>query len=115
MSSDCLFCRFISGELPVDKVAETDDVLAFNDINPQAPFHILLIPKEHIPTLLDMKNFSKPYMSLMADQASKIAHQLGFATSGYRLALNCLKDGGQEIYHVHMHLLAGRSLTWPPG
>ncbi len=115
MSEDCLFCKMIAGDIPIDRVAETEDVLAFRDINPQAPIHILLIPKEHVETVADTDRFDKPYMTLLTEQANQIAAQEGFAEEGYRLVINCRDHGGQEVYHVHMHLLAGRAMMWPPG
>lgn len=111
---DCLFCRIVNGELNTTILAENEHVLAFNDINPQAPTHILIIPKTHITTLNDAPD-DDPVLSAMITMAKTLAHSLGFAEAGYRLALNCLHDGGQEVPHIHLHLLAGRQMTWPPG
>ena len=105
----------IAGDIPIDKVAETDDILAFRDINPQAPTHILLIPKEHLPTVMDLDVADQPYMTLLTEQGNQIACQEGLAQNGYRLVVNCKVNGGQEVYHLHMHLLGGRQMTWPPG
>ena len=111
----CLFCKMIAGDIPIDKVAETDDILAFRDINPQAPTHILLIPKEHLPTVMDLDVADQPYMTLLTEQGNQIACQEGLAQNGYRFVVNCKVNGGQEVYHLHMHLLGGRQMTWPPG
>ncbi len=113
--NDCIFCKFASGEIPTDRVFESDTVFAFNDINPKAPHHILIIPKKHIATLNDI---NEKNISIIADiflAVKDIALQLDMADSGYRTVFNCNKDGGQEVYHLHLHLLGGRTMTWPPG
>ena len=111
-----IFSKIINKEIPADIVYESDNVLAFKDIKPQAPVHILIIPKIEIPRVTDIK--SKEHSDLlgeMFDAANKLAKDLGIAKNGFRLVLNCGNDGGQEVYHIHMHLLGGRHLHWPPG
>jgi histidine triad (HIT) family protein len=110
---DCLFCKIVAGEIPADKVYEDDFVLAFNDIDPQAPTHILIIPKIHISSTNDAKD--ENLMGKLIITAKNLARDLGFSENGYRLVINCGDDGGQAVGHIHLHLLAGRSLTWPPG
>lgn len=109
----CLFCRMVAGEIKPDVVFEDDTVLAFRDINPQAPVHILIIPKVHIATLNDLDD------ALLTGQlfqtAVMLAKQEGLSDDGYRTVFNCNKRGGQEVYHLHLHLLGGRQMTWPPG
>ncbi len=114
MSDSCLFCKIAAGEIPCNKIFENDLVLAFRDIAPQAPEHILIIPKVHIPTLNDALSHGD---SLAAIQlaAIQIAKDLGVSEQGYRTVFNCNRDGGQEVFHIHLHLLAGRKLSWPPG
>jgi histidine triad (HIT) family protein len=112
---NCLFCKIINKEIPADIVFENDEVLAFKDINPQAPTHILIIPKKHIATTNDIDNNDKNLMGELIITAKNIAKDMGFAENGYRLNINCGNDGGQEVGHIHLHLLAGRQMTWPPG
>ena len=111
--SECFFCKMATGEIKPDIVFEDDNVLAFNDINPQAPVHILIIPKKHIATLNDLDD------TVLAGQllqtAIKLAKQQGLAEEGYRTVFNCNEKGGQEVFHLHMHLLGGRQMNWPPG
>jgi histidine triad (HIT) family protein len=111
--NDCLFCKMVAGEIQADVVFEDDQVLAFRDINPQAPVHILLIPKTHIATLndLDKQNLAGQLLTT----AAKIAKQESLSEQGYRTVINCNDQGGQEVYHLHLHLLGGRQMTWPPG
>ncbi|MBL1259621.1 MAG: histidine triad nucleotide-binding protein [Thiotrichaceae bacterium] len=113
--SECLFCKMISGEIAPDKVYEDDDVLAFRDISPQAPHHVLVIPKEHISTLNDLDAWHAPLLGKMYLAVKEIAKQAGVAESGYRTVMNCNQDGGQTVYHIHLHMLAGRDMQWPPG
>ena len=113
--ADCLFCKIIDGEIPGDIVYENDSVLAFNDINPIAPVHILVIPKEHIATLNDLEEKHTQTMGKLFLAAKKIASEKGFSESGYRTVFNCNKDGQQTVFHTHLHLIAGRQMTWPPG
>lgn len=113
--SDCLFCRIVSGEIPSDIVYQDDVCLAFSDINPSAPVHILIIPKEHIATLNALTPEHESTMGHILLAAKKIAAQTGVDASGYRVVANCNSDGGQVVFHVHFHLLGGRELSWPPG
>ena len=112
---ECLFCSIIAGNIPADKIYEDDDVLAFNDIGAQAPHHFLVIPKKHISTLNDTNNSDAALLGKLSLTASKIAKQLGFAETGYRVVMNCNEQGGQSVYHIHLHCLGGRDLSWPPG
>ncbi len=105
-----VFSKIIAKEIPADIVYEDEDVLAFKDISPQAPTHILIIPKKEIPTVDDITEADAPILGKMMVAASKIAREQGIAQSGYRLIVNCRDDGGQEVYHLHMHLLGGRGL-----
>ncbi len=113
--SDCLFCRMVAGEIAPDVIYETETVLAFRDINPQAPTHVLVIPKKHIETLVDIVDEDTQLMGDIMQVATKVAEMEGLNESGYRTVFNCKQDGGQEVYHIHLHLLGGRSMTWPPG
>ena len=115
MSTDCLFCKIIAGEIPGNFVYEDDDLVAFADIDPQAPHHYLLVPRKHIATTLDLTAEDEALVGRIYLAAGKIARQLGFGDAGFRIVNNCNKDGGQVVWHIHFHLLAGRSLTWPPG
>ena len=111
-----IFSKIINKEIPADIVYDSDTILAFEDINPQAPVHILIIPKIEIPKVTDIKG--KEHASLlgeMFDVANKLAKDFKIADNGFRLVLNCGNDGGQEVYHLHMHLLGGRHMHWPPG
>lgn len=110
-----IFSKIISGEIPADIVYQDEQVLAFRDIAPQAPTHILIIPKDEIATANDITEQHKPLLGHMMVIAARIAQQLGIADGGYRLVMNCNRDGGQEVYHLHLHLLGGRRMTWPPG
>lgn len=111
--SDCLFCKIAAGEIPAEKLYEDEDVLAFHDIDKQAPTHFLVIPKRHIATLNDAEDAE--LLGKLSLTASKLAKELGFAEDGYRVVMNCNEDGGQAVYHIHLHCLAGRALSWPPG
>ena len=113
--SDCLFCKIIAGEIPSDKVFEDDNVFAFRDINPVAPTHILIIPKKHISTINDLKSDDAATMGNLFIAAQAIAKQEGHDEAGYRTIMNCGEAAGQTVFHVHLHLLAGRDLVWPPG
>ncbi len=110
-----IFSKIIRKEIPAKIVYEDEDVLAFEDIQPQAPVHILVIPKKEIPTLNDLTEADAELMGKLFLAAQKIAKAQGFAENGYRTVFNCNEDGGQTVNHIHLHLLAGRSLTWPPG
>ena len=111
----CLFCRIISGEIPASKVYEDDEVFAFNDINPQAPLHVLVVPRRHIATTNDLTAADDGIVGTMVRRAAAIAAEKGHAERGYRTVLNCNADAGQTVFHIHVHLLAGRRLGWPPG
>lgn len=111
--SDCLFCKIVAGSIKPDVVFESDNILAFRDINPQAPTHILVIPKTHIASLNELQDPQLAGELLQA--ASHIAQQHGLAEDGYRTVINCNQNGGQTVYHLHLHLLGGRQLAWPPG
>lgn len=110
-----IFEKIISKEIPANIVYEDNEILAFKDINPQAPIHILLIPKKQIATVNDIHIDDIELIGKLIYRAKKIAKELQIDESGYRLVFNCNKDGGQEVYHLHLHLLGGRSLNWPPG
>ncbi len=113
--SDCLFCKMVAGEVPANVVYEDDEVLAFRDINPQAPTHVLVIPKEHIATLNDLDESHARVMGRLFLAAKQVAEQEGIAEVGYRTVVNCNEDAGQTVFHIHLHLLGGRRLSWPPG
>ena len=113
--SECIFCRIRDGEIPADIVHDDPLCLAFRDIHPAAPVHLVLIPKEHIPSLDDARPAHEALLGHLMTVAGELARRLGVAGSGYRLVANCNSDGGQEIFHVHVHLLGGRKLGWPPG
>ncbi len=112
---DCLFCKIINGSIPSKIIFEDDQVVAFDDIRPQAPFHKLIIPKQHIASLNDLDDESSPLIARMILTAKQLAKDLGFADQGYRLVFNCNTHGGQEVYHIHLHLFGGRQMHWPPG
>ena len=111
----CLFCRIISGEIPASKVYDDDEVFAFNDINPQAPLHVLIVPKRHIATVNDLVRGDEALVGTLVRRAGAIAADNGYAERGYRTVFNCNAEAGQTVFHVHLHLLAGRRLGWPPG
>ncbi len=111
----CLFCKIIAGEIPAKRVHEDEELLAFEDINPQAPLHVLVIPKRHIATLNEMTAADDALVGQLTRRAAAIAKDRGFDGSGYRTVLNCNADAGQTVFHIHLHLLAGRRLGWPPG
>ncbi len=113
--SDCLFCKIRDGEIPGDLVYEGDTVLAFNDINPQAPTHVLIIPREHIATINDLEPKHSEVVGKMHLVAQQIARARGHADDGYRTVFNCNAAAGQTVFHIHLHLLGGRNLGWPPG
>jgi len=113
--SDCLFCKIINGDIPCDFLYQDDDLLAFMDINPQAPFHCLIIPKLHISSLSAISQEHDRLIGKLTLAATKICKELGYDENGYRLVINCGDDGGQTVHHIHLHVLAGRALQWPPG
>ena len=112
---DCLFCKIINGDIPADIVYQDDDVVGFRDVNPQAPTHILFIPKKHISTVNDLETSDAELVGKLYLAAKKVANDEGFADEGYRLVMNCNAGAGQTVFHIHLHVLAGRGLTWPPG
>ena len=112
---DCIFCKIINKEIPASLVYEDEEIVAFNDINPKAPIHILLIPKQHFASLKDIPPEKKQILSELLFRARLLAEEKGIADSGYRLVLNTGKDSGQEVGHLHLHLLGGRRMGWPPG
>jgi histidine triad (HIT) family protein len=112
---DCLFCKIIENKIPSKKVYEDEEVFAFEDVSPQAPVHILIIPKKHIATSLDLKNEDNELIGRLYQVANRIAKERGVADKGFRLVMNCNSDAGQTVFHIHLHLLAGRPMHWPPG
>lgn len=115
MTADCLFCKIIAGAIPSTKVHEDADVFAFKDIAPKAPVHVLIIPKRHIATLNDFTDTDTALAGKLLLTARKLAVDLGIADDGYRVVNNCNPEGGQVVWHAHLHLLGGRQMTWPPG
>lgn len=113
--TDCLFCKIVAGDLPADIVYQDEDLLAFRDINPVAPTHILIIPKRHIATANEFAPEDEVLLGKIMLTASRLAKELGFTENGYRLTMNCNRDAGQTVFHIHLHLLAGRHFSWPPG
>ena len=111
----CLFCRIIAGEIPAKKAYEDDDVVAFNDVNPQAPVHILVIPRKHVATLDDLTENDASTMGTVVVRAAAIARQLKLEADGYRLVVNMGPAAGQTVFHIHFHILGGRNFGWPPG
>jgi len=113
--TNCIFCKIARKEIPSELVYEDELVVAFNDIHPQAPIHILIIPKHHIPTINDIDESQEALVGRLFLAAKNIAQQLQIAEDGYRVVMNCNQHGGQAVYHIHLHLLAGKQLSWPPG
>ena len=113
--SDSLFSKIVAREIPADIVYETDTVLAFRDVNPQAPTHVLVIPKRQIPTINDLTEADASLVGELFLAAKAIAAEEGLAEDGYRVVMNCNEHGGQTVFHIHLHLLGGRPMTWPPG
>ncbi len=113
--TDCLFCRLVAGEIPATIVFQDDAVVAFKDITPQAPMHVLVIPRRHIGTLNELSTGDDGLVGRLIRTAASIADEHGHAASGYRAVFNCNADAGQTVFHIHLHLLAGRRLGWPPG
>lgn len=113
--SECLFCRMVAGEIPVKKLYEDADLIAIEDINPQAPLHVLLIPKTHVATLNDLAAGHDTLIGRLLRRASALAREHGYADRGFRTIFNTNREAGQSVFHIHLHLLAGRSLGWPPG
>ena len=111
----CLFCRIVAGEIPAAKVFEDDRMIAFNDINPQAPMHVLVVPRAHIPSLNDLEASNDALVGEMVRRAAAIAAERGYAERGYRTVFNCNAEAGQTVFHIDLHVLGGRPLGWPPG
>lgn len=115
MSDDCLFCRIVAGELPASIVLESEHAVAFDDLNPQAPTHVLIVPRRHIATLNDLQAADQAVVGELLMMARDIAQARGLAAAGYRTVFNCNADAGQTVFHLHLHLLGGRKFGWPPG
>lgn len=111
----CLFCEIVAGRIPSKKAHEDEKLLAFQDINPQAPTHLLLIPKRHIPSLVELTPGDDGLMGQLVRKARDLARDMGFHETGFRLVFNCGPDAGYSVHHIHLHLLGGRGLGWPPG
>ena len=112
---NCLFCKIIQDKIPSKKVYEDDTIIAFEDVSPQAPVHILIIPKKHIPTSLEIEEEDNELIGRMFQVANRIAADREVAEKGFRIVMNCNHGAGQTVFHLHLHLLAGRSMHWPPG
>ncbi|MGD8537995.1 MAG: histidine triad nucleotide-binding protein [Candidatus Aminicenantes bacterium] len=113
--NNCIFCKIVNKEIPAQIVYEDDSILAFDDINPQAPVHVLLIPKEHFSSLNDVPEEKKGLIAHILLKARTVAQKKGVKDSGYRIVLNTARDSGQDVFHIHFHVLGGRRMTWPPG
>ncbi|MEK7274664.1 MAG: histidine triad nucleotide-binding protein [Candidatus Desantisbacteria bacterium] len=113
--SDCIFCSIINKQIPAAFLYEDEDIAAFSDTNPQAPVHILIVPKKHIPTVIDIEENSVDLIGKIYLVAKKLAFEQGISEQGFRVVVNCNHDAGQEVFHIHFHLLGGRKMTWPPG
>ena len=111
----CLFCKIVAGEIPASKVYEDDRIVAFNDIIPQAPMHVLVVPREHVSTVNDLDPAHDALVGEMVRRAAAIAAERGYAERGYRTVFNCNADAGQTVFHLHLHVLGGRKFAWPPG
>ena len=112
---DCIFCKIVKGDIPSTKVYEDDKVLAFKDINPAAPVHVLVVTKKHYPTFMDIPESELEIVSHVHKVIQQIAKDTGISEGGFRVVNNCGEQGGQEVKHIHYHVLGGRNLTWPPG
>jgi histidine triad (HIT) family protein len=112
---DCIFCKIIDGEIPCGKIYEDDEMLAFHDITPQAPVHFLVIPKKHIPNVMELGAGDLGLAGRLLHRAQQLAAESGCAEKGARFVINCKSDGGQTVDHLHIHVLGGRFMTWPPG
>jgi len=115
MSDSCLFCRIVEREVEADLVYEDDAVVAFRNIHPQAPVHVLIVPRTHLPTANDVRETHTGVISALFHAATKIAVDQGIDQSGYRLVMNCQEGAGQSVFHIHLHVLGGRRMHWPPG
>ena len=112
---DCLFCRIVDGDIPAEIIYESDTALAFRDINPQAPTHVLVIPRRHISTIDDLQVEDQELVGSLFTAAKDVAQQEGLADGGYRTVMNCGEGAGQSVFHIHLHVLGGRLMNWPPG
>ncbi len=112
---DCIFCRIVRGEIPAKKIVENDDVLAFDDVNPAAPVHVVIVPKKHIATLNDASDADAERLGALLLAAKGVAAEKGLSESGYRIVVNTMSGAGQAVFHVHMHVMGGRAFRWPPG
>ncbi|MFC2158606.1 histidine triad nucleotide-binding protein [Acidobacteriota bacterium] len=112
---DCIFCKIIKGEIPTQTVYEDENIFAFDDINPQAPVHTLVIPKEHFISLNEIPEDKSDLLGHILVKSRQIAEEKGIGETGYRIVLNTARDSGQEVFHIHFHILGGRKMTWPPG
>lgn len=115
MSEDCLFCKIVAGDIPADIIHESDTVVGFRDISPQAPTHVLLIPRRHISTINDLEHGDREVIGDLYLAAKAVAAAEGLSEPGYRVVMNCNEGAGQSVFHIHLHLLGGRGLSWPPG
>jgi len=115
MKEECIFCKIAHGEMDADEVFRNEEIVAFRDIAPQAPVHVLIIPKRHIATVNDITPDDRDLIGNMFLVAKEIARREGLHERGYRLLFNCNREGGQAVYHIHLHLLGGRQMLWPPG
>ncbi len=113
--SDCLFCKIVAGTIPAKKLHEDADTVAFADINPQAPTHFLVVPKKHVPTMNDLAPEDEALVGKLFRVAAKLAADRGIAQSGWRAVMNANRDAGQTVFHIHLHVLGGRAMAWPPG
>lgn len=114
-NEDCLFCKILNGDIPADVVYESDTAIAFRDINPKAPTHVVIIPRRHIATINDIGEDDQEVVGSLYLAAKAIAAVEGFSSEGYRVVMNCNEAAGQTVFHIHLHLLGGRQLGWPPG
>ena len=115
MQQDCIFCKIAAKLIPVQPVYEDDQIIAFPDINPTAPVHVIVIPKKHIASLMEIQPDDEELMGHLLTAAPRIARQIGLGDDGFRLVINTKENGGQTVYHMHCHILGGRFMTWPPG
>ncbi len=115
LNQDCLFCKILAGDIPAEIIYESDTAIAFRDINPQAPTHVLIIPRKHVATINDIDKSDQEMVGSLYSAARDIAATEGIADEGYRAVMNCNEGAGQSVFHIHLHLLGGRALHWPPG
>ncbi len=113
--NDCIFCKIVNGDIPSEIVYEDDAVIVFKDINPQAPVHVLVIPRKHIPTIYDLKGEDYNLVGHIFQVVNKLVDKFGLEKDGFRVVTNCRERAGQSVFHIHFHLLGGRDLEWPPG